>query len=231
MDIRLVGLGGWIVGALTCGAVAEAAVLKVPGNYATIQAAVNAAQEGDTVRVAPGIYTERVVISGKAIGLVGAGAEQTTIDAAHVGRPLTISTTGTGQVTVAGFMLTNGLLSWYDLTTIGGAQGGGVYAEYANVVLRKNVFTNNLGCLGTSVATLEATMTMTRNRIENNPGNHDCGQQSVMIRGSRGVEQTISGNVIQNHNITGLQIQGAGKITVSNNVFRNNVADWDNLGL
>jgi parallel beta-helix repeat protein len=156
----------------------------------------------------------------------GAGAEQTTIDAAQAGRPLTISTTGTGQVTVSGFKVTNGLVKWDNLAQIGAGQGGGVYAEFANVALRKNVITNNLGCLGTSVATVEATITMVRNRIENNPGNRDCGQQSVILRAHQGAESIISGNVIQNHNITGLQLQGAGQVSVTNNIFRNNVADW-----
>jgi parallel beta-helix repeat protein len=228
MDIKLIGLIG---GALACGAVAEAAVIKVPQHYTTIQAAVNAASEGDTVQVGAGTYAEHILISGKAIKLAGAGAGQTTIDATQAGRPVTISTTGTGQVIVSGFTLKNGLVNWDNHAMLGAGQGGGVYAEYANVTLRNNVITNNLGCLGTSIGTLEVTMTMTRNRIENNQGNHDCGQQSVIIRGNRGAESTVSGNVIQNHNVTGLMLQGAGNIVVSNNILRNNVADWDNFGL
>jgi hypothetical protein len=42
---------------------AEAATLAVPGNYATIQGAVNAAGPGDTVLVSLGTYNERVNIS------------------------------------------------------------------------------------------------------------------------------------------------------------------------
>ena len=54
MDTRVVGLAGLIGTAFVCGTPAAAAVLKVPQQYATIQAAVDAAQEGDTVRVAAG---------------------------------------------------------------------------------------------------------------------------------------------------------------------------------
>ena len=231
MDIRLIGWGGLIGAAFACGAAAEAAVLKVPQQYSTIQAAVNAAQEGDTVRVAAGTYAERVFILGKAITLAGAGADKTTIDATQNGRPLTVSNTGTGQVTVAGFTLRNGLITFDDDILLGLGKGGGVFVEQTNVTVRDNIITNNLGCLGTSVATLEATLTLLRNRIENNPGNHDCGQQSVFIHGSRGAESTVSGNVIQNHNITGLMTNAAGKVTVSNNIFRNNVANWDDFGI
>jgi hypothetical protein len=232
MDIRVIGLSGLIGGVLACGTVAQAAVLKVPQQYATIQAAVNAAQEGDTVRVAAGTYAEHVFISGKAIALVGAGAEQTTIDAAHTGRPITVYATGTGQVTVANFTLTNGQLEEFNNgTLIGNDFGGGAFALQASVTLANNVITNNLGCVGTSVAAWDATITLTRNRVENNPGNPHCGQQSVFILGNRGGESTISGNVFRDHNITAVHLHAAGKVTVSNNIFRNNIADWENLGL
>jgi hypothetical protein len=46
------------------------ASLEVPGAYPTIQEAIDAAENGDVVRVAPGIYRESVVIAGKAIALV-----------------------------------------------------------------------------------------------------------------------------------------------------------------
>jgi hypothetical protein len=42
-------------------------VLQVPAEFATIQAAVDAAVAGDTVLVAPGIYTESVNLRGKSI--------------------------------------------------------------------------------------------------------------------------------------------------------------------
>ncbi|MFY9610213.1 MAG: right-handed parallel beta-helix repeat-containing protein [Blastocatellia bacterium] len=42
---------------------AQANVLKVPRDFATIQAAVNAASTGDTIKVAAGNYNENVVIS------------------------------------------------------------------------------------------------------------------------------------------------------------------------
>jgi parallel beta-helix repeat protein len=38
-------------------------ILHVPGDYATIQAAVNAASPGDIIRVAAGVYNENVVIA------------------------------------------------------------------------------------------------------------------------------------------------------------------------
>jgi hypothetical protein len=54
-------------------------VLEVPSRYKTIQAAIDAAKDQDTVRVAPGTYVEYLDINGKAITLRGGGSQRTTI--------------------------------------------------------------------------------------------------------------------------------------------------------
>lgn len=54
--------------------------LVVPGDYATIQAAVDAARPGDRITVRPGVYREQVVI-GKNVSIVGSGDRKTTIRA------------------------------------------------------------------------------------------------------------------------------------------------------
>lgn len=50
---------------------ASAATLKVPSQYKTIQKAVNAANDGDTIQVANGKYQEVVTVKGKYLNIYG----------------------------------------------------------------------------------------------------------------------------------------------------------------
>src|SRR5207244_8104854 len=52
-------------------ATATAAELHVPADYPTIQAAVDAAENGDRIQIAAGVYTGQVLISDKRLTLAG----------------------------------------------------------------------------------------------------------------------------------------------------------------
>ncbi|MCB9513377.1 MAG: hypothetical protein H6694_03595 [Candidatus Latescibacteria bacterium] len=62
---------------LTLSLSSHAAVITVPGDYVTVQEAVDAAAPGDTVDVAAGSYEEQVVIAN--LLLRGAGAGSTVL--------------------------------------------------------------------------------------------------------------------------------------------------------
>jgi len=105
----LVSANGALVDAAvsTCGSrpPASARVLFVPGGYDTIQAALDAAQPGDTVSVAAGVYTEHLRLR-PFVRLVGAGASVTILDGLEVGESL-IDFTGATAAVVSGFTLRN----------------------------------------------------------------------------------------------------------------------------
>jgi pectin methylesterase-like acyl-CoA thioesterase len=58
---------------------ARARTIIVPDDYSTIQQAVNAAANGDTVYVKARTYVEDVLIDNKSISLIGEGAGNTII--------------------------------------------------------------------------------------------------------------------------------------------------------
>jgi hypothetical protein len=59
---------------------AVAGTINVPGDYPTIQQAINAAANGDVILVGAGVHDENIVISGKSsISLIGQYADNTII--------------------------------------------------------------------------------------------------------------------------------------------------------
>ena len=72
--------------------------VNVPGDFPTIQQAVDAAADGDTVCVAPGTWTGQVSLEGRALTLVGGGGSAATIlDGDGIGPVLAIDSPPTGS--------------------------------------------------------------------------------------------------------------------------------------
>ena len=88
---------------------AQADTLQVPRDFATIQAAIDAAVDFDHIIVAPGEYVETIDFSGKTITVRGSGGpDVTTIDGNDAGTVVTCAN-GEGPGTVLhGFTITNG---------------------------------------------------------------------------------------------------------------------------
>lgn len=60
-----------LVAAASATGEADAADRLVPAQYVSIQAAVNASQNGDRILVSPGTYAEQIIISGRALTIEG----------------------------------------------------------------------------------------------------------------------------------------------------------------
>lgn len=222
-------------------------ILKVPADYPTIQSAVNAAQEGDTVLVSPGTYLENIQLQGRNIVLSSRyflepnpsnTIKQTIIDGSQPVHPDTASCIlifrGESAATVIqGFTIQGGKGTvWLDPAGAGTfREGGGILTEGSSPIIRHNIIQNNIvtpggaGLVsvgGGGIRSGEGAV-----RIENNTIIHNKGQGY----GGGIVLNYCSGAVVQNNIIAynyggkdfsggGFWATGANQNTV--NVLKNN---------
>jgi len=188
---------------------------NTPSCYATIQAAINASTAGDTINVAAGKYVENVVVN-KAISLVGAGADTTSIVATTGNStPLVFSA---NNATVDGFTIT------HEYTT----------DELTSWTFNSNGVTFNQGTTGNTLQ--NSTVSLNRNGVylNNSQGNSvrnsDISNNRTGFNLTNNVDNTqITGNTISGNWTLGLVYYSQGQITnfatwvVSGNTFD---ANW-----
>lgn len=209
---------------------APSGALRVPRDYPTIQAAIDAASPGAEIIVASGTYFENLSVA-KAITLTSeSGPATTTLDGGRLGRVIFAHGTGTEWVDIVGFTITNGL----DLESMrvpSAGVGSGVYLEsLAGATLRDNVIRDNVGCFGVGVATLDVTVAVVHNQVLRNVQDSSCGAADgagILVRGgglgpSLIASNTISGNVAGGDG-AGIKIESATAVIRGNDI-RNNSA-------
>jgi len=202
-----------------CGIVNQ--VLNVPADYATIQGAIDASIDGDTVLIHPGIY-EGAYLYNKNINLFSLYSttgdtgyiSNTIIDGDDDGCPLMIYGNIDESTHISGFTIQNGTGCVY-------GQGGGLYIEGSpvvdNMVIKDNnallngggicvnlnssptfrdlIVKNNTGELGAGIYVTGSTIDMQNCIISNNSANSNGG--GVFIA------HAPSGTILANVTITG----------------------------
>lgn len=120
-------------------------LITVPGDYATIQAAIDAAADTDTVLVSPGNYVENINFNGKNIVVISTnGREETIIDGNANGSTVTISLNETTAV-LDGFTIMNGSGV---LNDDGHYVGGGIACRGNSTPSLRNLIVENNVVLG-----------------------------------------------------------------------------------
>ncbi len=132
--VGFVGIFGILLGMVK---IAEARDIYVPGNYATIQAAISAAITGDTIRVANGTYTgtgnKNLTWSGKKITVRSEnGSNNCIIDCGGSGRGFYLNN-AYDCGTISGFTIRNGSAS----------TGGGIYCDYSSLTITNCTISGN----------------------------------------------------------------------------------------
>lgn len=197
-----------------------AATLKVPQQYGSVQAAIDAASNGDVIRVAAGTYSENLNIDGKGLSLIGAGAETTILDGGRRERVIRVqSSVPVGAVTIAGFTIRNGSAGGGEVPSY----GGGLWASDVDVIVRDNKFTGNSACMGLALLVQGRSVTLLRNKIVANTAPSGCAFEAValLLEGDSVVDQ----NVIADHPSAGVLLNTTAKAIVRRNIIRNNTED------
>jgi len=218
---RLVLLACFLFKTLT----ALAADLAVPQQYGTIQAAIDAAQAGDTVLVAPGSYFENLSI-GKSLNLrsVG-GAPSTVIDGGRIAPVLVARGTGAENISVSGLTITNGFHGE-------ALDAGGLHFDSVVAIVSDSVVRDNMGCIGTGISSVTSAMTIQRNRISDNledPACDGADSGAIMMRVDGAGPSLIANNIVSGHRTGG---RGAGiaahfmnRVTIRGNLITGNEAN------
>lgn len=221
--IRYVALDGICGGADPC--------------YATIQSAVDAASNGDTIKVSEGVYTSDsfpVVYIFKAVTIVGGYAttdwtnslplaRPTVIDAENVAgrRGVYIDGTGVGTIALIGLTIQRG----YVLDgSPQGREGAGLYIANGNVVLQENrVLNNTAEGFGGGLNIINGSVTLVGNLLQ---GNRAVGGGGLTWQGGQAnlVGNVIAGNFALDGGGILITNGTVGTIDLSDNEIRDNNA-------
>ncbi|MBI4880840.1 MAG: right-handed parallel beta-helix repeat-containing protein [Planctomycetes bacterium] len=237
---------------------ARAATLPVPSpGYPTIQSAIAAALDGDTVLVSPGTYVENIDFLGKRIVVRSAsGPGVTVIDGGGGVSVVTFQSGEDNDSRLEGFTLTNGTAlhwaggggtsCWYGSSptitgnvitgnNVGGGLGGGIYCDASSPVIVDNVISGNTAAFGGGISCRYACAPLIQgNDILNN----------VAILGGGGIEcyngptPQIRDNRISGNSTTdawsyggGIYCYAGGTTTIEHNVISGNVAGRSGGGI
>jgi hypothetical protein len=186
-------------------------IRRVPQEYPTIQAAINAASSGDTVIVSPGTYLENLSYKGKTISLQSAsGPDLTTIR----GNGGTVVRMG-GGAKIIGFTITGGYADF----------GAGIKVYGSKSVIRGNIFEGNIqkaGGYGAAIGGSNTSPIIVNNIFRGNKSDNQW--LSGVISFVNDSSPLIANNIFENNssNAIVLTLPGGNRPRVTNNTIVGN---------
>jgi len=170
--------------------------LIVPDDYPTIQAAIDAADKGDTVLVRPGTYVENIDFGGKAITVKSKlGPYYTVIDGNQSGSVVTFESSEGNDSILQGFTLTNGSGSQ---DPSGHLIGGGIRCSDSSPTILGNVIEGNQAAYGGGIAAYGTYVAIENNVIRENFATNGGGGivfKDCIAGGPRVINNVIYGNI------------------------------------
>ena len=222
--------------------------------YSSIQAAVDAAVDGDTILIQKGRFVENVAISDKSLTLNGSGALLTVVDGGGTGRAFTVTGAfGVTRVSLSGMTITGGRtsdvgggiacgtgeLTVTDSVVIHNTTqglGAGIYTTCAQTSLIRTLITlNNAAGAGLFdggggiCAVSGVTLTLTDSIVAGNRATTDggglLGREVTIIATDSAIDRNRAGR------FGGGIVIEAGRIVLGDSLVANNKAGQDGGGL
>ena len=188
-----------VFGILLLSTTAPSTTIYVPDSYATIQGAIDASANGDTIIVRPGTYVENIDFIGKAVLLRSEnGALCTTIDGGYPLNPDYGSTvsikSGEGNYSILdGFTIMNGT----GTQCAAGVRGGGIFCQNSSPTISNNIIEYNNCTLGAGIGCLDASPTVKNNIVRYNFADHGGGL--YVDHGIANIVTVLTNNIIINN--------------------------------
>ena len=198
-------------------------VIHVPGDFETIQAAINAAWDGDSIIVDPGEYVENIDFLGKNIVIMGNPDDpsETIIDGDRNDSVVSFQNGESEDAVITGFTLTNGI-GWFH----GGyTNGGGIVLNGSSPTISHCIIKDNeVGWGGGGIFCGSSSPTVTNCLIIDNSAGHEGG--GIMVHAGSDatiINCTFSGNVSGTwQGGGGIYLHGNSHATVVNSVLWHN---------
>ncbi|MFH1467982.1 MAG: right-handed parallel beta-helix repeat-containing protein [Pseudomonadota bacterium] len=180
--------------------------------YASIQDAIDDADDDDVLQVCPGTYRENLAVYAKRLTLVSMEGPEVTIVDGGGATTLAVTQVGGAGLSVQGFTLQGGVAEQY---------GGGIACSQSTLGLQDDIVTGNAAPNGAGMVASACVLSLMSNVFSGNVATTTGG--GAYLSGCEGqvVGNTFSGN---SANLGGgLAVQGD-DLTVAENEFRANEA-------
>jgi hypothetical protein len=220
----------------------------VPTDVATIQAAIDASQEGDGICLEPGVYAENIDYGGKNIRVVGLqGRDVTAIDGQGLGTVVTFDGGETAAAELVGVTVTGGSSDYGGGIYVGGFssptleslavtgcdvtdEGGGIHLDGSSASLTDVILQGNWSDIaGAAISVWGGAPQFTRLTVQDNNALPEVGRTGGAVRVAEGASVTISdSSFIRNSGYAGggLGVHGAVVLVVGSRFAGNSASPY-----
>ncbi len=198
--------------------------------YETIQVAIDDANNGDEIEVAPGTYNEAINFNGKAVRLYSShGPDVTTIDANGTYHVVQCVSGEDANTILEGFTITGGNANGSSPDD----RGGGMYNDNSIPTITSCIFTGNKATFGGGMLNIDCNPTVTGCTFENNTASGAIGGGGMYNHNSSPLLTycTFSGNSGGPWGGGGIFNAASSNPTLINCTFSGNVASYGGGGI